>query len=142
MRVKRSFDCLLSEGAASPFQVKLRMAGPASAVNWLLQGRAGEVHQVILAQTEVFGEWSVLWQVPVETTAVQLVTDYFRRLADANLARDAALAFDSKWTPVKRLHAMRDSMPAAARSSKAWTLPDLREPAETQPEETQEDAAM
>ena len=93
---------------------------------------------------------------------MQLVTDYFRRLADANLARDAALAFDSKWTPVKRLHAMRDSMlaaarsskawtlpdlrespmPAAARSSKAWTLPDLRESAETQPEETQEDAAM
>ena len=142
MRVKRSFDCLLSEGAASPFQVKLRMAGPASAVNWLLQGRAGEVHQVILAQTDVVGEWSVLWQVPVETTAVQLLTDYFRRLADANLARDAALAFDSKWTPVKRLHAMRDSMPAAARSSKAWTLPDLRESAETQPEETQEDAAM
>ena len=71
MRVKRSFDCLLSEGAASPFQGKLRMAGPASAVNWLLQGRAGEVHQVILAQTEVFGEWSVLWQVPVETSAVQ-----------------------------------------------------------------------
>lgn len=31
MRVMRSFDCLLSETAASPFQVKLRMAGPASA---------------------------------------------------------------------------------------------------------------
>lgn len=119
----------------------LHLSGPCCTAE-KLQGRAGEVHQVILAQTDVFGEWSVLWQVPVETTAVQLVTDYFRRLADANLARDAALAFDSKWTPVKRLHAMRDSMPAAARSSKAWTLPDLREPAETQPEETQEDAAM
>ena len=122
MRVKRSFDCLLSEGTTSPFQVKLRMAGPASVVNWLLQGRAGEVHQVVLAQTEVVGEWSVLWQVPVEATAVQQVTDYFRRLAEAGMAKDDDLDLDSKWTPVKRLHTMRDSMPAAARSSKAWTL--------------------
>ena len=111
-------------------------------VNWLLQGRAGEVHQVILAQTEVVGEWSVLWQVPVEATAVQLVTDYFRKLAEASLAKDAALAFDSKWTPVKRLHAMHDSMPEAARSSKAWTLPALSLEGATRPEETQEDAAM
>ena len=74
---------------------------------------------LILAQTEVVGEWSVLWQVPVEATAVQLVTDYFRKLAEASLAKDAALDFNSKYTPVKRLHAMRDSMPEAARSSKA-----------------------
>ena len=79
---------------------------------------------------------------PVEATAVQLVTDYFRELAEGSLAKDADLDFDSKWTPVKRLHAMRTSMRAAARSSKAWTLPDLRPQAETQPEETQEDAAM
>ena len=89
------------------------------------------------------GKWSVLWQVPVEAAAVQLVTDYFCKLAEASVAKDLDLDFDSKWTPVKRLHAMRDSMPTAARSSKAWTLPDLRDPAaETQAEETQEDAAM
>ena len=142
MRVKRSFDCLLSEGTTSPFQVKLRMAGPASVVNWLLQGRAGEVHQVVLAQTEVVGEWSVLWQVPVEATAVQQVTDYFRRLAEAGMAKDDDLDFDSKWTPVKRLHTMRDSMPAAARCSTAWTLPELRLDAETQPDDIQGDAEM
>ena len=78
----------------------------------------------------------------VEATAVQLVTDYFRKLAEASLAKDAALDFNSKYTPVKRLHAMRDSMPEAARSSKAWTLPALSLEAATRPEETQEDAAM
>ena len=56
MRVKRSFDCLLSKTDTSPFQVKLRMAGPASVVNWMLQGRTGEIHQVVLAQTEHIGE--------------------------------------------------------------------------------------
>ena len=48
----RPFDCLLSKTGTSPFQVKLRMFGPASVVNWLLQGRTGEIHQVVLAQTE------------------------------------------------------------------------------------------
>ena len=55
MRVKRSFDCLLSNEDTSPFRVKLRMAGPASIVNWMLQGRTGEIHQVVLAQTEKIG---------------------------------------------------------------------------------------
>ena len=50
MRVKRSFDCLLSNEDTSPFRVKLRMAGPVSVVNWML--RTGEIHQVVLAQTE------------------------------------------------------------------------------------------
>ena len=36
------FECLLSRGS-EPFQVKLRAAGPASVVNWMLQGREGEV---------------------------------------------------------------------------------------------------
>jgi len=66
MRVKRSFDCLLSKSGTSPFQVKLRMAGPASVINWMFQGRTGQIHQVVLAQTEHIGEWSVLWHVPVD----------------------------------------------------------------------------
>ena len=41
-----------------------------------------------------------------------------------------ALTYGTKWTPVKRLHAMRDSMPEEARSSVAWTgtLPLPSEP--------------
>lgn len=139
MRVKRSFDCLLSHGSTSPFQVKLRMAGPSSVVNWLLQGRAGEVHQVVLAHTDVPGEWSVLWQVPVEETAVELVTEYFRKLAATDMATKNDLEFDVKWTPVKRLHCMRTSMPPPARSSQAWSLPDLQPEAETQPDDAADD---
>ena len=66
MRVKRSVDCLLS-GLANdsdvPFRVKLRCAGPASAVNWILRGQAGQVFQVVLGQADSPGEWSVLWHV-------------------------------------------------------------------------------
>ena len=41
MRVKRSVGCLLSAAAETSVlhQAKLRSAGPASAVNWMLQGR-------------------------------------------------------------------------------------------------------
>lgn len=133
MRVKRSFDCLLSKTDTSPFQVKLRMAGPASVVNWLLQGRTGEIHQVVLAQTEHIEEWSVLWHVPVDAAAKDTVTDYFHRLATAELTVDDPLTFESKWTPVKRLHVVRDSMPEEARSSTAWTntLPASSEVAAT-----------
>ena len=133
MRVKRSFDCLLSKTGTSPFQVKLRMAGPASVVNWLLQGRTGEIHQVVLAQTEHIEEWSVLWHVPVDAAAKDTVTAYFDRLATAELTVDDPLTFESKWTPVKRLHVVRDSMPEEARSSTAWTntLPASSEVAAT-----------
>ena len=133
MRVKRSFDCLLSKTDTSPFQVKLRMAGPASVVNWLLQGRTGEIHQVVLAQTEHIEEWSVLWHVPVDAAAKDTVTAYFDRLATAELTVDDPLMFESKWTPVKRLHVVRDSMPEEARSSTAWTntLPASSEVAAT-----------
>lgn len=133
MRVKRSFDCLLSKTDAAPFQVKLRMAGPASVVNWLLQGRAGEIHQVVLAQTEQVEEWSVLWHVPVDAAAKDTVTAYFDRLATAELTVDDPLTFESKWTPVKRLHVIRDSMPEEARSATAWTntLPASSEVAAT-----------
>ena len=52
-------------------------------------------------------------------------------LAAAEMETDRnALTYDTKWTPVKRLHAMRDSMPEEARSSVAWTgtLPLPSEP--------------
>ena len=49
-----------------------------------------------------------------------------------------ALTYDT-WTPVKRLHAMRDSMPEEARSSVAWTG-TLPLPSEPTPE--MEEAAM
>ena len=125
MRVKRSFDCLLSNEDTSPFRVKLRMAGPASVVNWMLQGRTGEIHQVVLAQMEKIGEWSVLWQVPVDAAAKDTVMNYFHQLTTAELAVDEPLTFEPKWTPVKRLDFVRDNMPEDARSSKAWlnTLP-------------------
>jgi len=136
MRVKRSFDCLLSNEDTSPFQVKLRMAGP-SVVNWMLQGRTGEIHQVVLAQTEKIGEWSVLWQVPVDAAAKDTVVNYFHQLSTAELAVDEPLTFEPKWTLVKRLHFVRDNMPEEARSSKAWlnTLPAPSEGAATQCDE-------
>ena len=72
MRVKRFVDCLLSGAGetSAPHQAKLRSAGPASAVNWMLRGRAGEAHLVVLAHTEADGEWSVLWHVPVDAHPV------------------------------------------------------------------------
>ena len=105
----------------------------ASVVNWLLQGRTGEIHQVVLAQTEHIEEWSVLWHVPVDAAAKDTVTAYFDRLARAELTVDDPLTFESKWTPVKRLNVVRDSMPEEARSSTAWTntLPASSEVAAT-----------
>ena len=46
---------------------------------------------------------------------------------------DEPLTFESKWTPVKRLNVVRDSMPEEARSSTAWTntLPASSEVAAT-----------
>ena len=48
------------------------------------------------------------------------VTTYFDRLATEELTVDEPLTFESKWTPVKRLNVVRDSMPEEARSSTAW----------------------
>ena len=82
MRVKRSVDCLLSAPAATggPSRVKLRCAGPASAVAWLLRGNVGEAHFVVLAHTSDAGEWSVLWHVPVEAHRVQGVKNFMLRI--------------------------------------------------------------
>ena len=62
---------------------------------------------------------------------VETVTTYFFSLAAAEMETDRKhLTFDTKWTPVKRLHAMRDSMLDEARTSVAWTgtLPMPSEP--------------
>ena len=82
MRVKRSVDCLLSGATETSVthRAKLRSAGPASAVNWMLQGRAGEAHLVVLAHTEEDGEWSLLWHVPVDAHRVEEATRFLMQL--------------------------------------------------------------
>lgn len=134
MRVKRSFDCVLS-GQTNPTQVKLRAAGPVSIVNWMFQCRVGDMHVVVLSQTDQTSEWNVLWHVPVKQEGVDQVVDYFKRVAALELETKDAVCYDRNWTPVKRLHSLKDQMPDGARESLAWsgTLP---EPSQT------DDAAM
>ena len=82
IRVKRSVDCLLSQRASDmPFRAKLRCAGPSSAVNWMLRGSAGQVFQVVLGQTDSFGEYSVLWHAPVVQERVPEVTAFWEFLS-------------------------------------------------------------
>ena len=59
--------------------------------------------------------------------------NYFHQLTTAELAVDEPLTFEPKWTPVKRLNVVRDSMLEEARSSAAWmnTLPASSEVAAT-----------
>ena len=68
----------------------------------MLQGRTGEIHQVVLAQTEKIGEWSVLWQVPVDAAAKDTVVNYFHQLAAAELAVDEPLTFEPKCEVYRR----------------------------------------
>lgn len=64
----------------------------------------------------------MLWQVAVHAVHVEAAPTYFISLAAAEMETDRnAVTFDPKWAPVKRLHAMRDSVPDEARSSVAWT---------------------
>ena len=113
------------------------MAGPASVISSMLQGRTGEIHQVVLAQTEHIGEWSIFWHAPVAAAAKDTVTTYFDRLATAELTIDEFLTFESKRTPLKRLNVVRNSMPEEVRSSTAWmkTLPASSEVAVTELDE-------
>ena len=66
---------------AVPHQVKLRCAGPASAVNWMLRAQPGQVFQVVLGQTESLGEYSVLWHVPVAAERVPAVTSFWKHIS-------------------------------------------------------------
>ena len=126
IRVKRSVDCLLSQHASDmPFRAKLRCAGPSSAVNWMLRGSAGQVFQVVLGQTDSFGEYSVLWHVPVVQERVPEVTAFWEFLS-ATESKDAGFQFDKDWeTPLKRLRGLRDGMPEQERHSDAWHSGDV-----------------
>lgn len=124
MRVKRSVDCLLS-GLANdsdvPFRVKLRCAGPASAVNWMLRGQAGQVFQVVLGQADSPGEWSVLWHVLVAPEHVDAWRSYWQHLSGTECKKSpSTVKYDSTWTPNKRVCYLRDNMPAESRESAAW----------------------
>ena len=105
MRVKRSVDCLLCGTAETSVthRAKLRSAGPASVVNWMLRGRAGEAHLVVLAHTEEEGEWSVLWHVPVEAHRVEGATRFLMQLYQSEVSAPQTITYDSTWTPMKRL---------------------------------------
>ncbi|CAJ1337512.1 unnamed protein product [Effrenium voratum] len=109
MRVKRSVDCCLSVPDAEtllPFRSKIRAAGPASAVNWILRARPGEVHQVVIMQADAENEWSVLWHVEVHEKAVPAVNAYYSHIISKQTAA-AALSYASQWTPGKRVRTLR-----------------------------------
>ena len=92
MRVKRSVDCLLAPAQQGvPVRAKLRAAGPASGVNWILRGRPGEVHQVVIMQTESAGEWGVLWHVPVANEAVASFVTYWQFVLTSQKDQDVLL---------------------------------------------------
>ena len=124
IRVKRSVDCLLSasseETSNMPFRAKLRCAGPASAVNWMLRAQAGQVFQVVLGQTDSEGEYAVLWHVPVTAEHVPTVTTFWKHLSKAE-SQEAGFKFDKDWTtPLKRLRGLREGLPQEERESFAW----------------------
>ena len=124
IRVKRSVGCVLSENAggteAVPHRVKLRCAGPASAVNWMLRAQPGQVFQVVLGQTETLGEYSVLWHVPVAAEQVPAVTSFWKHISITE-SQEEGFEFDKDWsTPLKRLRGMRDGLPQEERDSAAW----------------------
>ncbi|CAJ1397512.1 unnamed protein product [Effrenium voratum] len=122
MRVKRSVDCCLSVPDAEtllPFRSKIRAAGPASAVNWILRARPGEVHQVVIMQADAENEWSVLWHVEVHEKAALAVNAYYSHIISKQTAA-AALSYASEWTPGKRARTLRDSMPTPFKTSSAW----------------------
>ncbi|CAJ1356162.1 unnamed protein product [Effrenium voratum] len=122
-RVKRSVDCLLApQRQGEPVRAKLRAAGPASAVNWILRGRPGDVHQVVIMQTETIGEWSALWHVPIAIEAVASFVACWQFILDCQKGQNALL-FQAEWTPGKRVRAVRDNMPSAAKKSSAWHSP-------------------
>ena len=121
MRVKRSVDCLLSSDpdGPNPFRAKLRIAGPASSVNWMLQGRPGEVHQIVFTFTETDHEWLVLWNVPVHADILEPLLKYWRFLL-SNQQAGKPVTYESAWTPMKRMKALQEDMPTVIRENSAW----------------------
>ncbi|CAJ1345375.1 unnamed protein product, partial [Effrenium voratum] len=122
MRVKRSVDCFFStpdSTTGTPFCSKIRAAGPASAVNWILRARPAEVHQAVIMQADAGNEWSVLWHAEVQQVAVPAVKAYYSHVCSRQGA-GAALSFESEWTPFKRVRVLRECMPSASKNSSAW----------------------
>ena len=113
MRVKSSVDYLLPGTAETSVthRAKLRSAGPASAVNWMLRGRAGEAHLVVLAHTEENGEGSVLWQVPVDAHRVEGATRFLMQLYLSEVSAPQTITYDQAWTPMKRLASVVEQTP-------------------------------
>ena len=113
MRVKRSVDCLLSGTAETSVThwAKLRSAGPASVVNWMLRGRAGEAHLVVLAHMEEQGEWSVLWHVPVDAHRVEGAARFLMQLYQSEVSAPQTITYYSAWTPMKRLASVVEQTP-------------------------------
>ncbi|CAJ1392079.1 unnamed protein product [Effrenium voratum] len=73
-------------------------------------------------QTETIGEWSALWHVPVAIEAVASFVAYWQFILDCQKGQNALL-FQAEWTPGKRVRAVRDNMPSAAKKSSAWHSP-------------------
>ena len=113
MRVKRSVNCLLSDATETSVthRTKLRSAGPASAVNWMLRGRANEAQLVVLAHTETDGEWSVLWHVPVDAHRVEGATRFLMQLYQSEVSAPQTITYDQTWTPMKRLASVVEQAP-------------------------------
>jgi len=91
--------------------VKLRCAGPALAVAWMLRGNVGEAHFVVLAHTSDDGEWSVLWHVPVEAHRVEGVKNFMLRIYQSEVKSPQTLTYDQAWTPMKRLASVMETAP-------------------------------
>ena len=83
----------------------------ASAVAWMLRGRAGEAHFVVLAHTSDDGEWSVLWHVPVEARGVEGVKHFMLQIYLTEVKTPQTLTYDQAWTPMKRLASFMDQAP-------------------------------
>ena len=114
LRVKRSVNCLLSDATETSVthRTKLRSAGPASAVNWMLRGRANEAQLVVLAHTETDGEWSVLWHVPVDAHRVEGATRFLMQLYQSEVSAPQTITiYDQTWTPMKRLASVVEQAP-------------------------------
>ena len=94
--------------------MKLRCAGPASAVAWLLRGNVGEAHFVVLAHTSDAGEWSVLWHVPVEAHRVEGVKNFMLRIYESEVKNPQTPTYDQAWTPMKRLASVMETAPEDA----------------------------
>eukprot|EP00435_Cladocopium_sp_Y103_P054195 s3399_g17.t1 len=57
------------------------------------------------------GEWSVLWQVPVEETRVAEVKAFLLQLYRSEVSSPQTITYDQTWTPCKRLASVLEQAP-------------------------------